>query len=325
MRAALPAGERAARLYAQVRPRLRQWRRYWLRDPLLGGLNYAIHYGCRLLPIDWVSAIGGALGTLNGRWRFQVPRQRAERGYRRLSGGMSDEAGEAAARQAVDRLFEHMGRVMLEFSVLDRLWRAGRIAVAGAEHVLAPREAGRPVIVMGLHLGNWEVIGPTLIGLGLAGFKAFYQPPRSRFEHRIAVAARRRYGVIVLRPGVTAARTARRLLVEERGVLLVYADEERRGHVSAPLFGRRLPQRANLLDIARLAAASGAAVVPAYAERLRGARFRVSFLPPVELAPMELAAPQAVAADVERLDRVIAPLVQARLEQWYMLFDFDRG
>jgi lauroyl/myristoyl acyltransferase len=310
------AREQAARLYTRLWPRLQHWRRYWVRDLLLGGLNLSLHYGCRLLPIDWVSGLGARLGALNGRWRFQVSRRRAERGYVRLSGGAATPA-EAAA--AVDRLFAHVGRVMLEFSVLDRLWRAGRIAVVGAEHLLAPRAAGRPLLVMGVHLGNWEVIGPTLIGLGLVGFKGFYQPPRNRFDDRIALAARTRYGAIALRPGVASARLARRLLVEERGVFLAYADEERRGHVSAPLFGRPLPPRANIIDIARLATASGAAVVPAYVERLRGARFRVTFLPPVALAA---GAPPA--ENVQRLDAVIAPLVRARLDQWYMLFDFDR-
>jgi KDO2-lipid IV(A) lauroyltransferase len=309
------ARERAARLYTWFWPRLRQWRRYWVRDVLLGVLNLGLHFGCRLLPIDRVSDLGAWLGATNGRYRFQGSRRRAERGYLRLVPGATPEDAAAAA----DRLFAHSGRVMLEFSVLDRLWKAGRIAVVGGEHVLAARAAGRPLLVMGVHLGNWEVIGPTLIGLGLQGFKGFYQPPSNRFDHRIALAARTRYGAIALRPGVASARAARRLLVEERGVFLAYADEERRGHVSMPLFGRPIPPRANVLDIVRLAGASGAAVVPAYVERLHRARFRVTFLPPVELP-----AHAPLADNVRRLDAVVTPLVLARLDQWYMLFDYCR-
>jgi KDO2-lipid IV(A) lauroyltransferase len=152
-------------------------------------------------------------------------------------------------------------------------------------------------------------------------FKFIYQPPRSRFEHQLAVAARERYGAIMLRPGVAAARIAHRLLVDERGVLLIYADDERNGHVSAPLFGRPIPQRANLLNIVRLAWASGAVVIPAYAERLQGARFRVTYLPPVELAPEETDPGAALYENVHRLDRIVTPLVLARLDQWYMLLE----
>ncbi|MGE5269324.1 MAG: lysophospholipid acyltransferase family protein [Thiohalocapsa sp.] len=307
------------------RPALRQrawlWRRYWLRDPLLGGLDYAIHHSSRLLPTDFGSALGARLGLLNGRYRYHTERRRAERLYRRFRG----ESAERDVAAAVMSLFATAGRTMLEFSVLDRLWREGRIAVSGREHLLAARAAGRPVIVMGLHLNNWEVIGPALIGLGLSGFKFIYQPPRSRFEHHIAVAARRRYGAIMLRPGVMAARIARRLLVEERGVLLIFADDERRGRINAPLFGRPIAPRANLPTIVRLAWASGAAVIPAYAERdpeRGGARFHVKFLPPADLLPGDDEAP--LSENIHRLDAIITPIVLDRLDQWYMLFDYRR-
>lgn len=306
--------------WAALRQRAWLWRRYWLRDPLLGGLDIAIHRGSRLLPTAWCSALGASLGVLNGRWRFHTERERAERVYRSLAG-----ATPADAAGAIDRLFTNAGRTMLEFSVLDRLWEEGRIAVAGAQHLAAARAAGRPVIVMGLHLSNWEVIGPSLVGLGLAGFKMIYQPPRSRFEHRIAVRARGRYGAIMLRPGVKAALIARRLLAEEHGVLLIYADDESRGRINAPLFGRPMARRANLPTIVRLAAASGAAVIPAYAERMDRARFRVVYLPPAELAEAADDASAMLVENVRRLDRIITPLVLDHLDQWYMLFDYRRA
>jgi KDO2-lipid IV(A) lauroyltransferase len=306
--------------WAELRRRIWLWRRHWLRDPLLGGLDFAIHHGSRLLPTEWASALGARLGVLHGCYRYRTERQRAVRLYQRLAAGAPTPA---EAEAAVMWLFANVGRVMLEFSALDRLWREGRITVAGGEHLRAARAAGRPVIVMGLHVNNWEIIGPSLIGLGLGGFKFIYQPPRSRFEHRIAVAARERYGAIMLRPGVKAARIAHRLLVEERGVLLIFADDERQGRVSAPLFGRPIPPRANLSTIARLAAASGAAVIPAYVDR-DGARHRVTFLPPVELATEGGDSAVRLIENVHRLDRIITPLVRDRLDQWYMLFEYRR-
>lgn len=318
----------AAPDWGTFRLRLLQWRRYWIRDPLLGGLDFALHYGCRALPTEWCSAIGGRLGVLNGRYRYHRVRGQAERLYRMLSDTAD---ADTVAPDAATRAFDNAGRVMLEFSVLDRLWHEGRIAVAGREHLLDARAAGRPVIVMGLHLGNWETIGPTIVELGFRGAKGFYQPPRSRFEHKIAVTARQRYGAIMLSSGIGGTRAALRHLVEERGVLLVYADEERRGRVSAPLFGRELPPRANLLNIIRYAWASGAAVIPAYAERLAGgaAQFRVTYLPPVDLVPegegaSAAAAAAALAENVRRIDGIIAPLILAHLDQWYMLLE-ERG
>ena len=289
---------------------------------MLGALNLGLFFGCRLLPINWCSAVGAAVGRFNGRSRFQAQRTRARRGYLELSDGR---ATPEEAERIVDRLFENTGRVMLEFAVLDRLWPAGRIAIEGAEHFVGARADGRPVLVMGLHLANWEVIAPTMIAL-LPGVKGagFYMPPRTRFEHTIVVTARRRYGGTMIRPGIAGARIAHRLLVEERGVLIVYADDERKGYVSAPLFGRPLPRQANLPNIVRLAWASGADVVPAYAERLDRARFRVTYLPPVPLAPPGEDPVAALRDNIERLDRVITPIVLAHLDEWYMLFDYHR-
>src|SRR5437016_11911686 len=196
--------------WAALRPQLRQWRRYWVRDPLLGGLDFALHHASRRMPTELCSSIGGRLGILNGRYRFQAARERAERAYLRLAG---DGATLRDAEAAAMRLFDHVGRVMLEFSVLDRLWEEGRITVTGSEHLLAARAAGKPVIVMGLHLGNWETIGPTIVGLGCRGLKGFNMPPRTRYKQEIAVDARARYGASTRRPGVAPARQARRLLV----------------------------------------------------------------------------------------------------------------
>lgn len=314
----LPARRPAAPSWAALRPLLGQWRRYWLRDPLLGFLNLALTRGLRQLPLDWISAIGGFLGVANRRYRFRAQGERAQRAYLKLSPA---DATARQAEQAVERLYDHVGRAMLEFSVLDRLWPEGRIAVVGAEHLLAARNAGQPVIVMGLHLGNWETIGPSMMGLGIA-FHAIYQPQRNRFDDRIARRARERYGAILLRPGIAATRAAHRHLAKARGVLLIYGDDERRGYVNAPLFGREVRPRANILNVVRFAWASGAVVIPAYALRLQGARFRVTYLPPVALAPPGDNHAAALRENVERLDRVITPVVRAHLDQWYMLLDY---
>jgi KDO2-lipid IV(A) lauroyltransferase len=315
---AAPAA-RAAR-WDEVRPRLRRWRRYWIWDPLFGAMYVAFHYGARLLPIAWGSGFGAFLGEVSWRWRYGRDRARIEQLYQQLL----PSAGPAEAARASHRLFTHLGRVMLEFSVLDRLWKAGRIEAVGAGHLHAARAAGKPVIVMGVHVGNWEVIGPTIIGLGLHGMKGFYQPPPSRFDHWILVQARKRYGAGPLHPGITATRVARRLLVEECGVFLIYGDEEHRGYISAPLFGRPILPRCNLVTAVKLAQASGAALIPAYAKRLRGARFRVTFLPPVELAPDRGDPSAGMADNVQMLDRIITPIILADLDNWYMLTEWRR-
>ncbi len=311
----------------------RAWRRHWLKDPFFGLIDYALHYGLRAGSIASCSAVGWGLGVLAGRYRFRQWGARARDNLARL-----DPALAAAPRRldaAVARMWGQIGRVMTEFSVLDRFWPAGHVTVEGAEHVRAARAAGRPVIVMGLHLANWEIIAPTLTRLTTPLY-FIYQPPRNRFQHRIAVKVRRRCGAILLPPSLASTRRAYTGLVEERASLLIFVDELAKGRINAPAFGRPLRPRGNLANVVRLARASGAAVIPAYVERHDRTRFHVVFRPPVALGPMtegvtkggtegaDAAAGDAAAvlAGVATLDALITPIVLAHLDQWFMLHDF---
>jgi lauroyl/myristoyl acyltransferase len=85
------------------------------------------------------------------------------------------------------------------------------------------------------------------------------------------------------------------------------------------LFGRPLRPRANLVDAVRFALASGAAAIPAYAEGLRGARFVVNFLPPIDFVPPQSDKPEALLENVRRLDRLITPIILTRLDQWFWM------
>jgi len=175
--------------------------------------------------------------------------------------------------------------------------------------------------VIGVHLANWEVIAPTLTRL-VQPLYFIYQPPRNRFQHRLATAARRRCGATVLAPSLTSTRRAWRALVEERASVLMFVDELVDGRVNAPAFGRPLRTRGNLANVVRLARASGAAVIPAHVARLEGTRFHVTFEPPVEFGH----AGGDLLPDVARLDALIEPIVLAQLLDWHKLHDlrFDR-
>ena len=296
--------------------RRRAWRRHWLRDPFFGAIDYALHYGLRLGPVALCSAVGCALGTLAGRYRFRRWDRRARANVARLKPELAPDRIAAA----MDRMWCQIGRVMTEFSVLDRLWSTGRVTAAGEQHIVAARAAGRPVLVMGLHLANWEVIAPTLTRL-VQPLYFIYQPPRNRFQHRIAVKVRRRCGATLLPPSFASTRRAHAALVEERATLLMFVDELVGGRINAPAFGRPPRLRGNLANVARLARASAAVVIPAHVERRGACRFHVVFDAPVEAIGAGTGA-AALQADVEALDAVIAPIVLAHLDQWFMLHDF---
>jgi len=86
--------------------------------------------------------------------------------------------------------------------------------------------------------------------------------------------------------------------------------------------GRPVRARSNLVTAVRLGWASGAVIIPAFAERLGGARFRTTFLPPIELPGERTEA--VLTEQVRRLDAAVAAMVLPRLDQWYMLTQHRR-
>jgi KDO2-lipid IV(A) lauroyltransferase len=291
---------------------------YWINHTVRGLLNVAVHSGLRPLPTDFCSGFGGAMAW-SARLRFPESDARARRLMQALQPAL---AGHHLDR-AMGRLWRGVARTMAEFSVLHRLWPEGRIAAEGLHHLHAARAAGQPLLIAGLHLGNWEVIGHALVSSGFPT-RIIYEVPENRFDHRIAVRSRRRYGAQLIFPNHTGGRTAYRSLMTGKGeVLLIYVDEIFRGEVSAPALGRPRPLKGNIAHVARLARMTGAAVIPCYCLRLEDrARFKVTFLPPIEFT-RTADRRSDLAANVLEIDRTIAPVIETHLDQWFYALDFE--
>jgi Kdo2-lipid IVA lauroyltransferase/acyltransferase len=298
----------------------RSFWRHWVADVAMGAGSYGLHYGLRLLPFAASSAIGGALGVLvgwmRGSWREDAPPRAV------LARLRPESAQKRALDHAMTEMCANIGRAYAEFNILDLLWAGGRITVTGAEHLAACRDRNQPILVFGVHLASWEVIGAALIGLGYE-VHTLYRPARNRFQDRIVVAVRtgarvKKSGAKMIPPGPVGARQAYRVLVERRGVFLTWADARKDGVVPVPAFGRPVRQDSNLSAVLRLARATGARLIPAYVERRRGGRFDTIFRPPVELIRGEDEKTDFI-TNLRRLDELLESIIVPRLDQWWML------
>jgi KDO2-lipid IV(A) lauroyltransferase len=299
---------------------------YWVWDTILGVYFTLSHYALRATSIDTCSWVGDVFGRVSRRYiGFDMGELRRNRRHEAQARAnwlrlRPQDNAPAAVEAAMDIAFRNASRSMCEFAVLNRLWAAGRIAVEGAEHLAAARAAQRPILIGMLHLGNWELIGPTLIGLGY-GVSGFYQVPPNRFDHRVAVAVRKRFGAKLIPPGRGGGGIAYRILKDNRDVMVIALDEYVEHKVFAPFFGRPVRPEGNIAYAARLATLTDAVLIPAYSLRLDGANFRVTFLPPVELARGGDGKSDLL-ENVARINGVIEPIILAHLEQWLWLFDF---
>jgi len=295
--------------------------RWWIRDPL-DGLRHALPFHLmRHLPSDVASAIGARLA------RGQVAsRPEASDRARALLRALRPAATPGEIEALVAAHWRHLGRVIAEFPVLHRLHEEGRIEVVGAEHLRAVEQAGRPLIIAGLHVGNWEVVHVGLSGLGVP-FLGIFQRLPNRFRMRLMHRARERIRLdggpgAALAPTLGAVFQAHRLLEARESALLYYVDEYWEGRVHAPALGRPFKIDGNIMRAVRLAAATGAAVIPAFALRVgEAARFRLTFLPEVPIGPPGRGR-AAILDDIAALDAAIEPVVCAHPEQWFMLHAF---
>jgi KDO2-lipid IV(A) lauroyltransferase len=200
----------------------------------------------------------------------------------------------------VPAVWDNLGRSMAELPHLPRLGPSAAgpgWELVGAEHL--PRG---PAILFSAHLANWEVMTHALARL-CPGAAGIYRAPDNPLVDAM-LGRLRGDGALPLFPkGAAGARAALRHLAQG-GVLALLADQKMNDGIAVPFFGR---QAMTAPALAALALRFRCPVVPAHAERLGPARFRL-----VVEAPLPLPASGDRAADTLAL----MTAVNARIEAW---------
>jgi KDO2-lipid IV(A) lauroyltransferase len=177
----------------------------------------------------------------------------------------------------------------------------------GWERVAALRAAGRPILILTGHCGNWELLAALINCRGLAMEVVGRRMEEPELQE-LLLGLRGRYGTETIERGEQGA--ARRLLGVFRtgGALGMLIDQDIRGDgVWVPFFGR---DAHTPVGAAKIALKLDAAVVPSFIERLPDGRHRIRFHPALALASDPTAATaQMTAAIEEQVRRVPAQWV----------------
>lgn len=168
---------------------------------------------------------------------------------------------------------------MLELGPLWN-WRRERVLslvreVDGLEKLDAAVSSGRGLVLLGPHLGAWELAG--LFVSARVPMTSLYRPPRVRALERCFKRARERFGARLVPADAGGVRTLFRTLQRGEAVaVLPDQDPGQDGGIFAPFFGV-LTKTSTLT--ARLLAGTHAAAILCWAERLeRGRGYRLHFL-----------------------------------------------
>jgi KDO2-lipid IV(A) lauroyltransferase len=283
--------------------------------------DLALYRILRTLPAPIVSRVGASLGQVLGRRAHPMADARVAAAIRQLRPDLASNPNEVESART--RLWGNVGRVYAEFCVLHRIVPQGRATIDDPGTLDAVLGDGRPVIVPYVHLGNWETIAIQLADRApgrLGGLAAPHAANRVRAQ--IAAGQRGRLAVTVLTVDSNVWRRAVLHLEKPGGLLFVAVDEFTEGRVSTPAVGRKLDPHGNLGKVVRLAARTGALVLPLYSERVTGATLVTHVLSPMEFAQMPKLDPDKTSQRLAQLDAVFAPVILRLIDQWFGLLEY---
>ncbi|PIW26590.1 MAG: lauroyl acyltransferase [Rhodospirillales bacterium CG15_BIG_FIL_POST_REV_8_21_14_020_66_15] len=245
----------------------------YLFHPVEAAAAFAVYMFFRFLPLDWASALGGFLGRTIG------PRLRLSNRARRNLRAAYPEMAEADIKRIVRGMWDNLGRVAAEFPHLDEIevyGGDGRVRVEGAEYVDQLRDDGEPGIFYSAHIGNWEILalGATQRGLPL---DRVYREANNRLVEWLYQHGRAAVEGALIPKGPQGVRQL--LNIFRAGSHLgMLVDQKMNDGIPVPFFGRPAMTAPAL---AELALRHGCPVVGARVTRLKGARFKMTALPPL--------------------------------------------
>lgn len=286
--------------------------RRWLVYPAEAAAVYLLYHLFALFPVDRASALGGWLARTVGPW-LPVSR-RARVNLRRALPDLPPERHRAIIRG----MWDNLGRVMAEQPHLERMWddqAAGRIEVVGAEHLPTPSGDGvkRPCLMFSGHLANWELLpaGASRYGLSLT---SIYRRPNNPLINHLMTAGRHAGRGRLVPKGRDGARALVATLAEG-GTVAMLVDQKMNDGIAVPFFGQ---SAMTAPAVAQLALKFRCPVLPTRSERLNGARFRLTVLPPLE--PPNTGDREAdVREMMARVNALLESWIRERPEQWLWL------
>ena len=242
-------------------------------------------------------------------------------GLDNLAAAFPEKAPEERAR-ILAGVWDNLARTTMDYAFLQELVaefdpdrpKGTRLEHHGMEHVIALRDSGKPGIVFGAHLGNWELAAAVGRKLGVP-ITALYRPPTNPYVAR-EIERRRAFVDQLVVSGRGAAFQVAAALQGGRHIGVII-DQRLAGGVELPFFGR--PAMSNPI-IGILARHFECPVHGARAVRLPGGRFHLEFTPAIDL-PRD----RKGRVDSDATNRIVHGMVEDWVrqnpEQWLWVHD----
>jgi KDO2-lipid IV(A) lauroyltransferase len=231
------------------------------------------------LPVRTAHAIGRALGRLLG----DLDRRHVAIAVDNLRHAFPHWDDARLLRTARD-VYAHFGQV-----ILDLLWLQGRsraevldhVEIVGQEHAWAAMAAGRGVLYVTGHFGNWE-LQAIAHGFSCAPVSVVARALDNPALDARLNAARSLSGNTVIYKRNAIAPVLRALRGGAGVAFLIDQNVQEKDGIFVEFFGR---PAATTTVVAALAVKTGCALLPVHSDELPGGRYRLIYDPPVVWTP----------------------------------------
>ncbi len=230
---------------------------------------------------------------------------------------VGEHLNEPQLKRLVRRVFTNYGLYMLDYMALPFRSEAQVLGLMGAlhgkEHIHEAREKGKGVIIIGPHLGNWELAGFLLKEVNCKVSVLSIRDPfpvfdryRARFRDRAEMKM-----IYVGGPNDAGSILDIQAALARNEAVAMLGDRIYSGR-SQPVrfFGEEIEMPSGPLHIAAL---TGAPLVPVVTVR-EGDRYVVRIRPAIEV---HSPAPEAIAASGQALATEFEALIRRYPDQWY--------
>lgn len=226
------------------------------------------------LPYSLICRIGRGIGSLY----FRVSGRQRERGIQQAMHSLEIPYNEA--RELIREVFCNLGQTLMEVLYIPALARkdiSRYVSIEGLSYLEEALNAGRGVVILTAHMGNWEWLGAALAHTGLPITTIVKPQPNAQYT-RILNEYRRQVGLEVFNRGSTEIVKAARALKQGKALgFLADLDGGTEG-IFVDFFGRRA---STPVGPALFAKKFNSAIIPAYAYHLPGGGHRVVIEPPL--------------------------------------------
>lgn len=262
----------------------------------------------RALPPDRASDLGGWIGRTVG------PRLAASRkALANLRAAIPDLTDSRHA-EIIKGMWDNLGRVIAEYPHLTTLAR-NATTVEGLEILETLRDDGRPGIVFGAHLANWEITGPVLLLQAKLPIGLVYRAPNNPDVAVRLDRARSLNGALKTFPKSLSGMRRFVTHLREGGHAGILIDQKYNEGVEALFFGRPAMTSPAFIQLCQK---FDAPLVPFQIVRTGGARFRLIAHPPLAVTD-ETGAPLPVEVVIARAHALLESWIRQTPEQWLWL------